>query len=468
MCAKRNVDATSRSVLLAALRADSRIGSPLFRVLYGMLTVINADELVVLELRLENTLDVTGRALGGITRERVRQLEARSRDRLHPYLLASHFDIIQSWETTLASTPAASEVELFEPLMGQGLLDVQYTVGRIALTCAFPEIAAPLAFRHRLTGWWTQDADALDRMLKGVVRHLPFRSEQLDEFGNAEGVPKGIPLDMILGFPSSPAVYSDGGAGWVRRRARHRDAAWLILTNESKPLSSERLAHPLGLTPRVLNANLVRDHRFLQSQPSGEWSIRDWTHLARSPYATTLEAVVAVLSDKGPLPLRALVRQVNSVYPVTIAAITHCLNSNLLGRWPDGRVGLSSDGAPLVISRPRTPPPNVEVKPDGSILFTRKVDADLVRGSGTGLPRFIGYHLGLTHAPMSVNFNTASGFTARVSRTVGGLSISTLREELVKLGAEQGCMLQLHFHSQDALTLKLVCDHEHRQAEGGQ
>jgi hypothetical protein len=69
---------------------------------------------------------------------------------------------------------------------------------------------------------------------------------------------------------------------------------------------------------------------------------------------------------------------------------------------------------------------------------------------------------------MSASFNTTSGFVARVSRTVGGLSISTLRQELVKLGAEQGCMLQLQFHSPGALTVRLVCDHEHRQADGGQ
>lgn len=433
----------------------------LFRILNDLSSVIEERELAILELRLSKTLKAIGETLH-ITRERVRQLEDRSLKRVGDYMRESQSDICNKWDRILWHAAAVSEVELFEPYVVPGSVDLQYIIGRICLSCVIPSIAQPMAFDKKVVGWWTRNPSSLTETLRRIVQRLPLRPDDLPRVAVSEGLADALPIQLLIAFPGSSAIYNDTVEGWVRARAKHRDAAWLALSHDGRPVPQHELAALVGLTPKVLAANLSRDRRFVLLQPQGEWSLADWTHLEGAQYRNTLEAVTAVLRESGPLSLRALTNKVIARYPVSPSAVFQCLASRDIGRWPDGRVGLAENGAPAVLAQRLSQPSNVQVRSNGEIVFTRTVDADLLRGSSTPLPRFIGQQLGLSRAPMSMKFSGPLGLSATVTWRITGVTLSTLRSDLLRLGATIGCRLEIEFNpSHASLALRLVCDHEH-------
>jgi hypothetical protein len=199
-----------------------------------------------------------------------------------------------------------------------------------------------------------------------------------------------------------------------------------------------------------------RDARFVQLRPAGTWALAEWFR-AESDYRTTLEAVLSILEDRGPIEYRDLVRTMEGVYPVSLSRISQTMTSALIGRLPDGRVGLVRDGAVLVSEQKPVMPDTVAVSEDQMLLAARLVvDHDLLRGSSVILPRYASWHLGLHHAPASRSFRMVGTSDAViVRRYLGGSAASSLRIFANSLAVVEGCIIVLMLYLEDD-TARLV------------
>ena len=299
--------------------------------------------LTVLDLRVDRTLAEVGRAFG-VTRERIRQLEEKGNRFLIPIVREWAIPYEGRWNTQLHALAVAEE-ELFGSLRDSQIdPEAQNRMGRLALASLFPSAMHPVGFRgNALHGWWTLEPAKLSRTLRTVARSCPLTDSELDAVLAHAGVPPSVPARSIFDTIGSPARFHLTARAWVRSRARHRDAAVALLREAGRPSSSSDLARSLGLTVRALYMNLARDQRVRQLRPSGEWTLTDWTNEEdwESMFASTLEAVVGVLRESGPLRRNELVRRVIDVYPVSPWAILNALESDRVGTTSSGSWDLS-------------------------------------------------------------------------------------------------------------------------------
>lgn len=390
----------------------------------------------VLRLRLDHTLDDTGANLG-LSRERVRQIEKAAVERLERKLRQD----------------ASAEIAMLNELLGQGVAVADSDVE----SCLYPDshehllvmlsvldVVRPRSWAGVLDGWWTRDARALDRALRGLTGNAPFLDRELRPLAEAVGLPEALPLVPLLDHPASPVVSHPAGPWWVRRRAVHRDAAYLWLAEQGAPARLSDVATRVGIAENAMREAMRRDDRFVQLRPTGTWALAEW-HLSGDGYRSALEAVIGILSDRGPLPYTELVREMRQWYPVTTWRIDQCLTSDRVGRMSDGRVGLVSDGAALVDEREPSRPDNVAVSPDGQLVAIKiKVDDDLLRGSGLPMPRYVAWRLGLRHSPDSRSFVMEDvDEEICVTKRTSGTQVTALRRFAIPLGVTEGCTLAL-------------------------
>jgi hypothetical protein len=266
------------------------------------------------------------------------------------------------------------------------------------------------------------------------------------------GTIRSLPIADVLAAAGSPVLRHPATGCWVRRGAKHRDAAYLWLLSHGEPARSETVAAALGIKPHALSASLGRDKRFFHRRPGNLWLLDAWVPLDEVRLTSALDVVLSMLGDRGPLPYAELVRETVAVYPVSAARVSQCLTSARVGRMADGRVGLVADGAIPIVERPPRQPRNVELSRTGQIMGVRvPVDSELLRGSGVALPRFVAWHLGLFHAPASRSFRVdGTNDALTVTRSIGGAHLTALRRYAEAFGAREGSSL--------VILLRLVND----------
>ena len=264
--------------------------------------------LAALDFRLDQTLASVGHRFG-VTRERARQLEQKGRAQIEPLVVAWAEAFQLEWAAQLGSL-AVSEEELFGALRDPAIdTDSQNRLGRLALITLFPTAAHPSTFRGaEVEGWWTLDRLALPRALRSMTKSCPLNDEEFDALLTRLNVPQALPAGSILQAQGGPVRYYPAVGAWVRARASHRDAAVWMLQEAGQPLAPADLANRLGLNAKALNANLARDRRVRQLRPTGLWTLLDWTSAQddAEAFASTIDAVVAVLFEHGPLRRKAL------------------------------------------------------------------------------------------------------------------------------------------------------------------
>ncbi len=232
--------------------------------------------IAVLDLRLDQTLAEVGRQFG-VSRERVRQLEARARVHCLPLVRDWAAPFEARWRDQLRSF-ATSEEELFAELRDRRFsAEPQNRVGRLALAMLIPEARYPFRFkRTRVTGWWTLDSADAHRRLQKLGASGPLTNPELGAVLENLGVPSAFPIVLVLNEARSPLRFRLDASAWVRPKAYHRDAAVALLRQRGEPMASSDLAATLGLNNKALVANLVRDHRVRQIQRSRLWTLVDW------------------------------------------------------------------------------------------------------------------------------------------------------------------------------------------------
>lgn len=433
----RSVHAAYRAAVPDRIAEVTR--APLARVLSRTVRELKPIELAILDLRLKNTLEVIGSALG-VTRERVRQVEKQGRALLEQIARETAPAMVASWEEVLA-TSVRSERDLFGPWEAAEVDDrAEFQIGRMILSGLGAN--PPATFKGHLQGWWTLDPDTLVNSLRGLVRHLPLEDDDMTQLIAQDPVASSAPTREILGLPGSPILYQGAVNAWTRRVGAKPDAAYLLLTRAGSPLDQRELAERIGMKAHALREALARDARFKQLRPGSRWALSEWLDIGGSEYRTTLDAAVAVLSDLGPLPYPQFERRVIERYPVSTWAVKQCLGTDAIGRWPDGKIDLVERGATPVEDSEPPCPGNVDVQGD-TLRIELPVDYDLLRGSGVAISTFVTWWLGLRLSPREMTFATDTGRDLIVRRLKAGSSTSTLRSHAERLGADEGTHLVL-------------------------
>ncbi|MEU9268660.1 sigma factor-like helix-turn-helix DNA-binding protein [Streptomyces sp. NPDC048251] len=378
------------------------------------------------------TLDNIGENLG-LGRERARQIRDHARQKL-----ANVADIVlDGWRDVVrvvGSGPGAPRLAFaarlgvedspaLEPLLAAaGLVQLRTWAGPVQ-------------------GWWGTEPHVLSVRLDQLVDTAPFRGDGLDRAAAAAGLPAELPLTRILSHPQSRLALSADGH-WVRRKARGRDAAYLRLLEIGHPCRPEDLLAPMASTTvAAVREALRRDDRFRQIRPEGTWALTEWTHLSVGAYANAVEAMIAVVTEHGPLPKNLLFSRVIELYPVSPSRLRQCLLSDQLGRTPDGLIDLVARGALTIEEDEPTKPATMVI--EGDVLGARiTVDKEVLRGSGVVVHPWLTWRLGLRQAPASRTFTVPGTHPPlTVRRATSAAQLSSLRCHAEDLGAAEGCFL---------------------------
>ncbi|MFJ9583833.1 RNA polymerase subunit sigma-70 [Streptomyces acidicola] len=380
------------------------------------------------------TLDDIG-AEHAMSRERARQIQVRVQRALAAAADVSHGD----WRTAMraASEAAATLRTAFAAAL--------WVRDHVSLDSLLIEagLCAPRTWAGPLHGWWTTHPDGLDIALRELAEAAPLRGDELREAASAVGLPEDLPLDDLLAGSGSRLVRNADGH-WVRRRARGRDAAYLWLLEAGHPCTADELLKPMYTTTvAAVREALRRDNRFTQIRPDGTWALTEWSHLHLTPHVNAVEALVAVVTESGPISQASLFTKVTELYPVSPWRLKQCLLSDQIGETADGLVDLVARGARPIEEAEPPQPDTMALK--GDVLGVRiTVNQDVLRGSGVGVHSWLTWRLGLRQAPMSRTFATADGHAPlTVRRGTSNAQVSSLRRHALELGMKEGCVLAL-------------------------
>lgn len=378
------------------------------------------------------TLDEVG-GVFGLSRERARQIQNGVRKQLVEMANIAQGD----WRETARAVGAGPAAPRGAFAAALGVVD-HVALEELLIAAG---LDAPRTWAGPLRGWWSADPGALGGALSRLIDTAPFRGDDLDRAASEAGLPAGLPLARLLSHSESRlAPNSDGH--WVRRKARGRDAAYLWLLETGRPCRADELLAPMeATTVAAVREALRRDDRFRPIRPEGTWALAEWTHLRASTYASAVEAMVAVVTESGPLSRARLFARVTALYPVTGWRLKQCLLSDQLGETPDGLVDLVARGArPLEEEEPARP---ATMAVEGEVLGVRiPVNRDILRGSGVNVHTWLTWRLGLRQAPMSRTFTTSGDHSPLVVRRgTSSAQISSLRRHALELEVVDGCVL---------------------------
>lgn len=373
----------------------------------------------------------------GVTRERVRQLQVKAES-----------DLLEGSGTGPSSprNKVAALVGQCAAVPDQLLQQTLRTEATVALAAFMVALGfvRPRTWAGELIGWWSDAVGALDCPMRELAAQAPFDATELDERAEAAGLPADLPLHGLFSCAQSPVTLSPVG-GWIRRFAQGRDSAFLWLRAQGEPRTCDEIAEAIGWPSlRGLRESLRRDERFTQLRPEGSWALSCWaTTRGRVQYSSAVDAVVGVLRELGPLTRNQLAAETMARHPVSSRWVRQSLLNGQVGRTENGMYDLVERGAAAIEERAPARPTNMVESPDGLEMTIRlRVDADLLRGSGIPVSRWLTWRLGLhdvpSHRHFAINWH---GGDLVLRRGTGTSAVSSLRAVAQSLGLVSGCDL---------------------------
>ena len=406
----------------------------------------------VLRLRFGGrTLDEVGQAIGGVSRERARQIQATAESGFTDYLAIMRPGLQARLTAFVGDRCAVSDNDL-----AGVVVSTDATARSLALHAL--GLSGVRVGTTMLTGWWTTRPDVFRRRFADLVSQVPFLEGELAARAGELKLPEAV--HVLLG-DSGARLLLVSGLGWVRRSRVGRDTAYLWLTTQGEPRMAGDIAAVVGSREHAIRETMRRDPDFVQIRPEGTWALSQWnTHFPKASYTNATDVVVDVLQDRGPIGLEELFAEARRLYPVGAWRYNQTLSDSRVGRTPNGLYDLTERGAKTIEDVEPRRPENMAESDNGRILAVRlPVNHDLLRGSGIGVNRWLTWRLGLRVAPTARRFELLDPpGEVTVRRNSSSASVSSLRIPVQEVGLVEGCEVVLLLRPEGGTaSLKHAC-----------
>ena len=392
------------------------------------------------------TLDDIGRAFG-VSRERVRQIEKEVRTRvLEDIDRETNWD----WKSDLASFLRENLTFDSANLIFEISSD---KVGEAISTMLFEELNCSQIGKSKR--FWTIDEKEVAHRLDKLKAITPMLLSEWIENVNQASLSPHFVLEEVDLFSIVEGVVID--------RKKRREQIVKYHLSQVGTAHEQELAALCGEPPsRAFSEALRRSGTFVKNHLSGHWQIeesRDEPSARR--FSNVYDAVIFVLETFGPMQTAELVTHMEDLYPVSYSRIIQALDHGSVGKLPDGRTALISQGALRTSDEEPKLPLTGLWEEDSEIFIHKFVDDDVFRGSGFLLPRWLQWRFGLTATPEFVRFsateNTEKDFV--ITRRGGQTFASSIKESLERNKVELGCQLAIVLNP-EKLTWRILHKHE--------
>ena len=399
--------------------------------------------------RLGPTLEALGVAYG-VTRERIRQIQARTERRVRVRLERE-----QALDWVVGAV--------------RSLLGVSFPLGALGLVPELASVATPTgdpkldtdrdtALRALLwfagfdltSGGWATRAG---RTPESLVQELTFLGVERGSLGSDEArealVAQGVvtPAVEVLLRQDPPGLRRFGDT-YLPWGVSLTDKAVTILRWFQRPATAEEILQEIGqeASLRGFTDRLFGDDRFVRTSKA-TFALREWGLESYSGISS--EIALRISRADGPVSVEALVEEFTTKFGVAASSVRQYANAprfvvengHVRHRRPDEPVEMSP-------SDPEDDP-NVERTPKGNLRYTIKVVPDTLRGSGRVMSKGLALALGARPGwYLNYNYNSASETMVWVSWPVespSGPAIGSVKALAESVGAELGDALVLEF-----------------------
>ena len=324
------------------------------------------------------TLEELGKRFG-VTRERVRQLESKARDRLDELLADNRTSPLRRVAKELAST-----LRTAAPLTAIGCGDSLDFRSRLLLWIAGP---------YHLDGDWLVKEPW--RTVRALVDHCfaSVTDEDTAEFDVvAEALhANGVAVDLVDDLIVAAGGYRRLESKLVRwdRTYAGRAAAVLAVTN--RPMSASEILDHLGSGSLRSLRNVLNGDPIFIRLGKDRFGLREW---GGDEYHGVVPAMIQRLTERGAMPVEDLAAELANAFGVSPNSIS--MNATIHPAFviEDGMVRMRREDEPYEPDRDLRSASECWLVDDAWTLAV-DIDEDVLRGSGRSIPEAFAAHLGL-------------------------------------------------------------------------
>lgn len=406
----------------------------------------------VVALSAPQTLEVLGQRLGGVTRERVRQIEAKVRARLTVDQLEGPLARRAGKVRAQLGVAVPIESETVERTKEWALRDLQDFDDSVV----WP-LLVYLGGPYRSREGWLIAAD-----LDGLTEALKSRFAEGDFLSDAS-------FDEVM---DDVGINSEARLAWIEKHGRFKrvDGGWLIwdgsaldklervLYRRGAPATAAELLAEAGeeRSVRGIHTRMIEDPRFVRINRQGQFALPGWGFDEYS--GITAEIAQEVERCGGVATEDHLIETISSRYGVSPSSVQVYLNAPMFMRAATGGVRLrEATDAPPDIKQDLSSAPDCFCR-DGKWSLRIRVDNEVARGSGRGLPASFAAHVGVLpgdkrtlstpYGPVVVSWPMTAAM---------GPALGSTRAVAEALGAQQGDLIFLEFNG-ERLVPRLVAE----------
>jgi len=332
--------------------------------------------------RPTRTLEELGESLG-VTRERVRQLEARALDRLDGHLSNDRYrSLSRAAEEIRTKIGVANPIGAVDPVLAD---DPESIMDELLLWMAGPY--------HRSGGWvlhtrFATIANFIEDVFDEVAVDNVTTWEVLLDAATREGLPMRH-FDAALSESTNVVDFEDHLVRWPNSTARRALTALIV---RGVPMTTDEL---FEVEPRVTNIQSFRNALYASEDlvrvGLHRWGLREW---GEDEYPGVVPAMVAVIEERGPQDVHRLGDELEERYGVSKASVTMNASQHPVFLLEDGVVTVRPEDHPYVPEADLVDTRSCFVV-GGAWTYRMPVDSDVLRGSGRAIPEAFAVHLGL-------------------------------------------------------------------------
>jgi hypothetical protein len=416
-----------------------------------------------ISLNNQRTLDDLATELGGITKERVRQVSVKAEEKIREALRSSRFTRVvwraHSLSTMLgAAIPRGPQLENAFNVVANGVSDA----GRERVLDLLLWLAGPYSWESSL-GW----------LCKAEVPDRNVLESCSDERGRVD-------LDRVRSRLAEVGLLPDAQTTWIEQvgRVKFVEGSWLLWDGSvpdkafrlleiwGEPATPEQIVDAIGEGHdlKASRNRLFDDERFMRVDMN-RIGLRSW---GLEEYSSIAEEIDQELERRGgPADIDDVVSTLVSRFSLREASVWLYVTAPMFV-IEGSTVRRRTTGDPLPAVQPVTEIPDCYLLGPDSLVWRMDISTETLRGSGRLLPSPIGAWLGvLPGGRLSL---AANGGTVRVTwpgTSPNGPSLGSVRFLAEALNAQPGDQGLLCFH-RDSKTIALtVIDREAMEAAQG-